>query len=201
MKIEIWNNHGVRFVEHQNEWWAVAVDVTQALGLKQTTRALSHLKDGVTTSKVIDTLGRMQNVNIINEKSIYRLAFKSRKKEAIEFQDWIFEIIKELRISTGLEGFQMFRLLDKEHQKEAMQKLKNSLTNPKRVNFIKANTITNKAISDKYGYPKMVKKDEMTPEMLVDREEILDDTVELMGVVDKYKLNVSVSEEIYRKYY
>lgn len=31
----------------------------------------------------------MREVNIINEKAIYKLAFKSRKKEAEEFQDWV----------------------------------------------------------------------------------------------------------------
>lgn len=37
----------------------------------------------------------------------------------------------------------------------------------------------------------------MTPEMLVDRQEILDDTVELMEIKEKYQLDISVSEKIY----
>lgn len=198
MKTENWNGHEIRFVDINDEWWAVAKDVAEALGLKQVTRAIHSLpKDGVTTSKVIDSLGRTQDVNIINEKNIYRLAFKSRKKEAEAFQDWIFDIIKELRQSTGLEGFQVFRMLDKEHQKSAMQNLKKSLRNPVRVDFIKANVIANKAVSNKHGFPKMIKKAEMTPDMLVERQEILDSTVELMGVKDRYGLKLSVSEEIY----
>ncbi|MEO1783285.1 BRO-N domain-containing protein [Enterococcus diestrammenae] len=198
MKTENWNGHEIRFVNINDEWWAVAKDVAEALGLKQVTRAIHSLpKDGVTTSKVIDSLGRTQDVNIINEKNIYRLAFKSRKKEAEAFQDWIFDIIKELRQSTGLEGFQVFRMLDKEHQKSAMQNLKKSLRNPVRVDFIKANVIANKAVSNKHGFPKMIKKAEMTPDMLVERQEILDSTVELMGIKDRYGLKLSVSEEIY----
>lgn len=198
MKTENWNGHEIRFVSINDEWWAVAKDVAEALGLKQVTRAIHSLpKDGVTTSKVIDSLGRTQDVNIINEKNIYRLAFKSRKKEAEAFQDWIFDIIKELRQSTGLEGFQVFRMLDKEHQKSAMQNLKKSLRNPVRVDFIKANVIANKAVSNKHGFPKMIKKAEMTPDMLVERQEILDSTVELMGIKDRYGLKLSVSEEIY----
>lgn len=178
MKTENWNGHEIRFVDINDEWWAVAKDVAEALGLKQVTRAIHSLpKDGVTTSKVIDSLGRTQDVNIINEKNIYRMAFKSRKKEAEAFQDWIFDIIKELRQSTGLEGFQVFRMLDKEHQKSAMQNLKKSLRKPVRVDFIKANVIANKAVSNKHGFPKMIKKAEMTPDMLVERQEILDSTV------------------------
>lgn len=127
------------------------------------------------------------------------MAFKSRKKEAETFQDWIFDIIKELRQSTGLEGFQVFRMLDKEHQKEAMTKLSHAITEPKPVDYIKANVIANKAVSTIYGHSKMVKKKDMTPEMLVDREPILDETVELMTVKEKYGLQFSVSEKIYNR--
>ena len=127
------------------------------------------------------------------------MAFKRRKKEAEAFQDWIFDIIKELRQSTGLEGFQVFRMLDKEHQKEAMTKLSHAITEPKPVDYIKANVIANKAVSTIYGHSKMVKKKDMTPEMLVDREPILDETVELMTVKEKYGLQFSVSEKIYNR--
>ena len=165
IKIETWDGCQIRLVERElGEWWAVAADVTKALELKQVTRAISSLKDGVTLSKVIDRMGRDQEVNIINEKSIYRLVFKSHKAEAEAFQDWVYEMLKTLRQASGLEGFQIFRMLDKEHQKEAMAKLSSSLHNPVRVDFIKANTIANKAVSTQYGYPKMMKKEEMTPE-------------------------------------
>lgn len=50
MKTEIWNGHIIRFVDINDEWWAVAKDVAEALGLKQVTRAIHSLpKDGVTT--------------------------------------------------------------------------------------------------------------------------------------------------------
>lgn len=181
-----------------------------ALGLKQVSRALSSLpKAGVTISKVGVETGIKRDgtpatqdveINIINEQNIYRLVFKSRKKGAEEFQDWVYSMLKELRQATGLEGFQVFRMLDKEHQKEAMAKLKDGLRKPVRVDFIKANTITNKALSNMYGFPKMVKKDEMTPEMLINRQPILDETVELMTAVNKFNLNCSVSEKIYERY-
>ena len=81
-----------------------------------------------------------------------------------------------------------------------MDKLNASLKEPVKVNFIKANTIANKAISTMHGYPKMVNKKSMTPNMLVERQPILNDTVNLMSVVDKFGLDVSVSDEIYKKY-
>lgn len=176
----------------------MASDVCEALGLKQVSRALRTCKAGVTKCKVSSS-GEMREVNIINEKAIYKLAFKSRKKEAEDFQDWVVDIVKELRKASGYEGFEIFRMLDKEHQKEMMKKLQEGLKKPARVDYIKANTIANKAVSLKHGYPKMVKKADMAPEMLKDREPILADTVELMAVKDKYGLDVSVSDMIYKK--
>ncbi|MGT2896757.1 BRO family protein [Streptococcus macedonicus] len=200
-KLEQWNGHSIRFVEHNGEWWAVAKDITSALGLKNNSRAISTLK-GVTKSYTL-TNGGKQQVTIIDEKAIYKLVFKSRKKEAEEFQDWVFEIIKQLRQQTGLEGFQAFRMLDKQHQKNAMTLLSNGLQEAnkeaKPKDMIKANTIANKAISNKYGYPKMVKKSEMTESMLRDREQALDETVELMLIKERYGLNISVADTIYSK--
>ncbi|NLL02606.1 MAG: phage repressor protein [Mollicutes bacterium] len=200
-KLEQWNGYNIRFVEHNGEWWAVAKDITSALGLKNNSRAISTLK-GVTKSYTL-TNGGKQQVTIIDEKAIYKLVFKSRKKEAEEFQDWVFEIIKQLRQQTGLEGFQAFRMLDKQHQKNAMALLSNGLQGvnkeAKPKDMIKANTIANKAISNKYGYPKMVRKSEMTESMLRDREQVLDETVELMLVKERYGLNFSVANTIYNK--
>lgn len=197
IKTETWAGHKIRFVWHDGEWWAVARDVCNALGIKLVTRALSGLPEkGVHIMKT-PTNGGMQEVNIINEQNIYRLIFKSRKPEAEQFQDWVYNMLKQLRQATGLEGFQIFRMLDKEHQKEAMAQLKNTLRNPVRIDFIKANVIANKAVSNKYGYPKMVKKGDMTPDMLITRQNVLEDTVELMKMKEKYNLDISVSEKIY----
>lgn len=198
MKVDKWNGYQIRFIYYQNEWWAVGIDICKALGLSDPQKTISRLpKDGVTNCRVTDSLNREQYTNIINEQNIYRLIFRSRKKEAEQFQDWVYNMLKELRKTTGLEGFQIFRMLDKEHQKEAMAKLKNSLRNPVKVDFIKANTIANKAVSNKYGYPKMVKKGDMTPDMLVTRQSVLEDTVELMKVKEKYNLDILIAEKIY----
>ena len=202
IKTEKWNEHEIRFVWHNGEWWAVAKDVVVALGLKQVTRAISSLPDdGVTTSKVIDSLGRVQSVNIINEKSIYKLAFKSRKKEAEKFQDWVFDVIKKLRQKTGLEGFQVFRMFDKEHQKKAMAQIKETLgVQAEQKHYIKANAIANKAVSNRYGLDKSIKKDDMPPEMLKDRQPILEEAAQLTAIKDAYGLDFSVSKAIYKKF-
>lgn len=137
---------------------------------------------------------------IVNEYGIYETVFESRKPEAKEFKRWVFDIVKQLRHTTGLEGFQIFRMLDREHQREAMSKLCRLLEEPKQIDFIKANTITNKAVSTKFGHKKMLKKTQMTTDMLVARQPILEDTVELMGAVSKYGLPIKISETIYSRH-
>ena len=201
IKTENWNGHEIRFVERgSGDWWAVLADIAKALNLKAK-RIRERLDDEVvSTDHIPDSLGRMQEMLIVNEFGIYDAVFESRKPEAKAFKKWVYNVIRTLRQSTGLEGFQIFRMLDKEHQKEAMAKLKAGLHQPVRVDFIKANNIANKAVSTRYGYSKMINKAQMTPEMLVHRQPILEDTVDLMKVRDKFGLKFSVSEAIYRKY-
>ena len=201
LRIENWNGHPIRFVEKTpGEWWAVLKDIADALGLL-TKKVNQRLSDEVLSKyHVPDSLGRMQEMLIVNEFGIYETIFESRKFEAKDFKRWTFEMLKQLRRSSGLEGFQVFRMLDKGHQREAMARLNTALTAPVKVDFIAANTITNKAVSNLHGYPTAIKKRQMTPDMLVDRQPILDDVVELISVRDRYGLKLSVSDTIYRKY-
>ncbi|HFV2814049.1 TPA: Bro-N domain-containing protein [Streptococcus agalactiae] len=192
-------NISILFVEHQNEWWAVLADIAKALDLNPKFIKQRLGDEVVSNNHVADSLGRQQEMLIVNEFGIYETIFSSRKKEAKTFKLWVFEIIKQLRQSTGLEGFQVFRIFDKEHQKQAMNRLVDGLQNATKKDLIKANTIANKAVSDLYGYPKMISKNEMTENMLRDREPILDETVELIKVKEKYGLNFSVSEAIYNQ--
>ncbi|WP_207642003.1 BRO family protein [Clostridium sp. KNHs205] len=196
IKTELWSNHKIRFVEKDGEWWAVLADVAAALDLAAK-RINERLPKDVVSKDTLPTTGGPQIMLIVNEYGIYEAVFESRKKEAKEFKRWVYEMLKSLRQSSGIEGFQVFRMLDKEHQKEAMGKLNQALRKPVQVDFIKANTIANKAVSNMYGYPKMIKKDSMTPEMLVDRQPILEDTVNLMSLTDKYGMDLSVSQSIY----
>ena len=81
-----------------------------------------------------------------------------------------------------------------------MARLNSNLAKPVPKHFIKANTVANKTVSTMYGYPKMLKKDEMTPDMLVPRQEILDETVNLMALSEKFNLGLSISKTVQSKY-
>ena len=45
------------------------------------------------------TLGGLQEVTFLTEKGLYKVLFRSRKPIAKKFQDWVFEVIKEIRLN------------------------------------------------------------------------------------------------------
>ncbi|MEK4276506.1 BRO-N domain-containing protein [Paenibacillus sp. FSL R7-0026] len=201
IRTENWLGHEIRFMEKSpGDWWAMAVDVANALSYSQVNNMLRKLKPAQKGLHLMNTPGGKQELSVISEAGIYKVIMRSRRKEAEDFQDWVCDILRSFRRSAGLEGFQVFRMLDKEHQRSAMVNLCKNIKNPVQVDFIKANTIANKAVSTKHGHSKMIKKNYMTPEMLIDRQPILDETVELMGLVNKFDLPIKVSETIYDRY-
>lgn len=199
-KVENWNGHNIRFVWKDGDWWAVAKDVCDALGYENSRKALADHVEREDKKTVTIRYGIQGNPNmtVISEFGIYDLVFNSHMPEAKSFKRWVYAVIKSLRQASGLEGFEIFRMLDKEHQKEAMRRLQDGLRQPRKADYIKANTIADKAVSSRYGHPKMVKKGDMSPEMLAEREAILDDTVQLMALNDKYGMGISVSQTIYQ---
>lgn len=199
IKIENWNGHHIRFIDVDGEWQAVLKDVCDALGIKANLTA-RRLEKGVLKKNPLMTNGGMQEMLLVNELGIYDIIFRSNKPEAKDFRVWVYRMLSDLRKKSGLEGFEVFRMLDKEHQKAVTEKLHNNISAPRKEHYIKANMISNKAIANMYGCPKAIKKEDMTPQMLKDREPILEDAVEVMIFKDKYGVPKSVSEVIYDKY-
>ncbi|MEB6608905.1 Bro-N domain-containing protein [Staphylococcus borealis] len=197
---QLFKGNEIRFIEKDGEHWAVASDVATILGFRDSHTAVRVLPTHVKDTHKVRTLGGEQNMSDINEKGIYRLVMRSNKAEAEEFQDWICDLLVELRRATGLEDYQAFRMLDKEKQKEAMAIVKKANSNVKPVDFIKPNMIANKAVSTLYGFKKAIKKGDMTPPMLEARQTILDDVVALTEANSRFNLGIRVSERIYDKY-
>ncbi len=101
MKLEVFKNAGfeIRGGLINGEPYFVLADVCKALGLEQVSRVKDRLnKDGVTISKVIDSMGRTQQATFINESNLYKVIFQSRKEEAIQFQEWVTsEVLPSIR--------------------------------------------------------------------------------------------------------
>ncbi|WP_298164593.1 Bro-N domain-containing protein [Novosphingobium sp.] len=88
----------VRVVMIANEPWFVANDLCRVLSIANARHALARLDDdekGVTTS---DTLGGVQEMNVVSESGMYALVLGSRKPEARRFRKWVTsEVLPELR--------------------------------------------------------------------------------------------------------
>ena len=96
-------------------------------------------------------------------------------------------IIKEWRFYREAFNNRQWRHDDIEVQKRVMATLQAVLEfKADRIDYIKANTIVNKAVSNLYGFEKMVKKDDMSRPMLDDRQRILEDFEKLFSVKPDY---------------
>jgi prophage antirepressor-like protein len=66
----------------------------------------SIIRDFDDTEKVVlttHTLGGNQEVTFLTEKGLYKVLFRSRKPIAQRFQDWVCEVIKEIRLNGTYE--------------------------------------------------------------------------------------------------
>jgi Rha family phage regulatory protein len=141
-----------------------------------------------------DAKGENRPMYYINRDGFSLLVMGFTGKKALEWK------LKYIEAFNQMENYINFRKADIQIQKNSMQFLHDNLEMPSTKDYMKANTIANKCVSTMYGYPKMIKKADMTPEMLEQREPVLKEVVELMAVKDKYQLDVPVSESIYKRY-
>ena len=65
---------------------------------------------------VLDTPGGPQGVSFITEKGLYKLLFRSRKPIAEKFQDWVCEVIKEIRLNGQYKLQQQLKEKEEELQ-------------------------------------------------------------------------------------
>lgn len=97
----------VRAVTLEGEPWFVAADVCRALGLGNSSMAVSKLDDDEKmTLSLTDShsgqRGGAQMATIINEPGLYALVLSSRKPEAKAFKRWItHEVIPSIRKTGG----------------------------------------------------------------------------------------------------
>lgn len=97
----------VRAVTLKGEPWFVAADVCRALGLGNSSMAVSKLDDDEKmtlslTDSHSNQRGGAQMATIINEPGLYALVLSSRKPEAKAFKRWItHEVIPSIRKTGG----------------------------------------------------------------------------------------------------
>lgn len=96
------NHQGVRVAfDSNNEPLFCLTDVCKALGMQRPNPSRFNLNPKGTHSLCTPTNGGSQMLTFISEENLYRIVFRSTKKEALNFQQWVFaEVLPTIR-KTG----------------------------------------------------------------------------------------------------
>ena len=95
-QMEIFKNPefgSVRVIEENGKYLFCGLDVTAALGYKDSAKALkAHCtSDGWAFYPLIDNVGRTQQTRFISEGNLYRLIVHSKLPSAERFERWVFD--------------------------------------------------------------------------------------------------------------
>jgi len=80
-----------------------ASDVGVVLEISNIRTSIQQFNDTEKVVHTMDTLGGTQDVTFLTEKGLYKVLFKSRKPIAEKFQNWVCDIIKEIRVNGKYE--------------------------------------------------------------------------------------------------
>lgn len=99
MQIFTYNDTPIRTVEQDGELWWVLVDVCRVLEIGNPRAAAERMdEDEVIKTDAIDSMGRPQSVNAVNEPGLYSLILRSNKPEAKAFKRWVtHEVLPSIR--------------------------------------------------------------------------------------------------------
>ena len=123
------------------EWWAILKDICDALQLR-TAKIVERLEPSMLERVLVDTSdvpskdlryehdpigedferrpgdNKTRWMLAVNELGIYEALFASRRLEARKFRMWAGMIMRKLRTSVGLEGYEVMRMTEKDIQDE-----------------------------------------------------------------------------------
>lgn len=100
---EFQESHPVRVQVIEGEPWFCLKDVCEVLTIANPRRVAAEILDEKGVRKT-DTLtnGGQQQIAFINEPNLYRVIFRSNKRQARQFQDWVFnEVLPAIRRTGG----------------------------------------------------------------------------------------------------
>ncbi|WP_443094860.1 BRO-N domain-containing protein [Rothia koreensis] len=119
MKLFKYNDTPIRtFVNSDGDPLFVLADLCKVLDLSNPSKVATQVDaDALTTSEVIDSMGRAQSAKTVTEAGMYQIVFMSRKQEAVSFRRWItHEVLPAIR-KTGSYQVNAFEL--EEHKSKA----------------------------------------------------------------------------------
>ena len=98
-----YGDHPVRTLTIDGEPWFVLSDICKVLDIGNPSMVADRLDaDALSTTEVIDLLGRTQRARTITEAGLYEVIFLSRKPEAKQFKRWVtHEVLPSIRKRGG----------------------------------------------------------------------------------------------------
>lgn len=98
-------------IKGEEDYWFCLADVCDVLGIGNPSQLLTRLESGGVITSEVSTFGNNQHgtpfeknvfMTFINESNLYATIFQSRKPQAKEFQNWVFnEVLPSIR-RTGM---------------------------------------------------------------------------------------------------
>lgn len=195
-----WNGNEIHCIEWlidgEVEWCFLGKEVVSVLGYELSKNSYTKYtkrfcdEDEVIKVKSKELNGKMNNskmdlfeINrkgeeLLTELGVYSLILDSPLPEAKEFKKFVKQLLKQLREKSGLEQFEVFRMMDKQVQLNVQKVVAEigDLDNGGK-NCIVMNNNVNKLIScELFGFNKALSKAEMEkyePTMMIDRQEVL----------------------------
>lgn len=73
-------------------------DIGEVLDITHIRSLIRTFDESEKVSQVIDTSGGKQEVSFLTEKGLYKILFRSRKPIAEKFQNWVCEVVKDIRL-------------------------------------------------------------------------------------------------------
>lgn len=137
MRTENWMGYDIRFIQVDDEWWAILKDICDALQLR--TKDVSQRLDPSMMLRVqvegernrparykdyedgLNDIVKSRNTYwmlAVNENGIYEALFASRRLEARKFRIWTSDVLKKLRKRIGLEQYEVMRMTEPEIQED-----------------------------------------------------------------------------------
>jgi len=106
-----------------------ASDIGDILEISNIRQNLKELNETEKTVIEMQTLSGIKPINFLTEKGLYKILFKSKKKIASIFQDWVCDVIKELHLKGNYELTQQLEINNKEKNKLEYEKKNLEFTN------------------------------------------------------------------------
>lgn len=140
----------------------------------------------------LDDKGRMSRVDLDKNHTLTLVTGYSHilRKNVVDRWQYLEDQLATLKFREG----------DKKHQLAAMEALSHLLPENlqgEALAYVIANSVVNKATSNLFGFPKAIKKGDMSHDMLIIREVVMDDYIKLFEIIDD---NSVVSEALFKKY-